>query len=89
MSHADELAEIKAHLEAPSTHIGGKDPEIVRYMRWLIALVESQGQEIEQLKLSASLTSPMQIAGDRLSPDERRVLGVTAISALSSVSRTT
>lgn len=55
MSDDGELQRIKADLEAPSWTIGGKDPQMVRDMRWLIALVESQAREIEQLKSSSSL----------------------------------
>ena len=55
MNEDGELQRIKARLEAPSTSCGGKDPQAVRNIRWLIALVESQAQEIEQLKSSLSL----------------------------------
>ena len=48
--HSDkrELAQIKARLDAPSTFGGGKDPQLMRDMRWLIDLVESQAKKIEQ-----------------------------------------
>jgi hypothetical protein len=49
------LAEIKDRLEAPSWFGGGRDAGMARDMRWLIALVESQANEIEQLKSSSSL----------------------------------
>ena len=55
MSDDGGIQRIKADLEAPSWTIGGKDPQMVRDMRWLIALVESQAREIEQLKSSSSL----------------------------------
>ena len=55
MNVGDKLEEIKARLEEPSWTIGGKDAQMVRDICWLIALVESQATEIEQLKSSSSL----------------------------------
>jgi hypothetical protein len=74
MNDNGELARIKARLDAPSTSCGGTDRQSVRDIRWLIALVESQAQEIEQLKSSSLLTSPIHLAGDRCHPlsDEAR-----------------
>lgn len=63
MSDDGELQRIKADLEAPSWTIGGKDPQMVRDMRWLIALVESQAREIEQLKSSSSLHTTIYLGG--------------------------
>ena len=48
------LSEIKARLEAPSWFGGGRDAGMAQDMHWLIALVESQAKEIEQLKSSLS-----------------------------------
>jgi len=42
-------------LEAPSWFGGGRDAGMAQDIRWLIALVESQAKEIEQIKSSSSL----------------------------------
>ena len=55
MKDAERLEKIKVRLEAPSVWVGGWDPRTTRDMRWLIAMVESQAKEIEQLKSSSSL----------------------------------
>jgi hypothetical protein len=55
MKEAERLEKIKARLESPSVWVGGWDPRTTRDMRWLIALVERQASEIEQLKSSSSL----------------------------------
>lgn len=49
------LSELKARLEAPSWFGEGRDAGMAQDIRWLIALVESQAKEIEQIKSSSSL----------------------------------